>query len=257
MGNRFLGFIIAFVVMCAVFSVTLKKYGSTESTTAKRTGKKYSYPQGVVVRLPSQGEWIRPKGDAESLAEELTVDELIDRWNRWPAKSGKESYQSLYAEALGLYGEEAAAAVPELSKAVKHFEPNLRRKVMHALVAIGEEGIPPLLEALVFKTTEKDTSFTVVHISEDAASSLAQAARNKLDLADTVPVLREFLADPETSVFARQNVAQVLSYISTPESEEALENARNGLYEQNGLSVEENRILSIVNSGLRGSKARS
>jgi HEAT repeat protein len=188
------------------------------------------------------------------LAEELTVDELIDRWNRWPDKSGKESYQSLYAEALGLYGEVAVSAVPDLAPAVKYFEPNLRAKVMHALVSIGEEGIPPLLEALVFKTTEKDPSFVVTHISEDAANSLARAAKNELDLTDAIPTLREFLTDPETSVFARQNVARALIGTSSPESQEALENAREWLYAQNGLSVEENRILKIINIGLRRKK---
>jgi hypothetical protein len=43
MDRRYLGFIIAFVVMVVVFTAMLKKYGPTAGKTNKRTERKYQY----------------------------------------------------------------------------------------------------------------------------------------------------------------------------------------------------------------------
>ena len=239
MDNRMFGIVLALVAAFTVFGLMIKLSGPPNR-----------YPPGVVTGLKSTGDWIRPEANAEQLADELTVDQLIDRWNRWPQKKGKEGVHLVYAEALALYGEEALPALPHLARAVKHFEPNLRGSVMGALVAIGDEGILPLVEALVF-WPRKDSKDIALHIRWDAAKYLAQAGANDADLSYALPALRKCLLNPKNYVFTRQFAAQALASMGTDEAFEALEDGREWFYARESLSVEENRVLKIINIGLQ------
>lgn len=245
MGNRFIGFVIAIVLAGVLCGGMLLVAGG------KIQDAKSSYPEGVITRLPSKGEWIRPQRSPQGLYENFSVEELIDRWDRWPEKGGMESYQSLYAQALAIYAEEAEPAVPHLAPAVKHFEPNLRRQVMNVLAAIGDEGLPPLMEALDFWPPGDDPRHIASDIRRDAAEALAKAASRGWDISESTPVMESLLLNSAVDVFTRQHAASALSNTPTDEATEALEAARDFLYDQDGLSMQENRILRIVNIGLK------
>ena len=235
MDKRILGMIIGMAALAGMAALMIQQYGQPDP-----------YPYGVVVQLPSTGDWIRPEGNAE----QLTVAELIDRWNRWPQKPKKEGVHLVYAEALALYEEEALPALPHLAKAAQHLDPNLRRSVMRALIAIGDEGIPPLVQALEF-WPRSDPHKIGQEIRWDASQYLVKAAQKGVDIEPALPVLSRYLVNPKSYVFARQEAAVALAWIGTPEAGEALKKGREWYYAQGGLSVEENRILKNINLGLR------
>ena len=239
MDNRILGMLIGLAAFAGVAALMVQQYGQPDP-----------YPQGVVVQLPNLGDWIRPEGNAEELADQLTVAELIERWNRWPQKPRKEGIHLVYAKALALYEKEALPAVPHLAKAVQHLDPNLRRSVMGALIAIGDEGIPPLVEALKF-WPRRDPNKIAQEIRWDASQYLVKAARRGVDIEPALPTLSRYLVNPKSNVFTRQEAAVALAWIGTPEAGEALKKGREWYYARKGLSVEENRILRKINIGLR------
>ena len=240
MDNRLLGIIIGLCAAAGIFVLMIQNTGPPPK----------KYPDGIVSQLPAAGDWIRPEGNAEELFDELTVFGLIDRWNRWPQKPRMEGVHLVYAQALALYKEEALDAVPHLAKAVKHFEPNLRKAVMGALIAIGKEGIPPLVEAMEL-WPPKDPNNRALEIHWDASEYLLRAAQREIDISEALPALSKCLTNPKDNVFARQNAAFALSLLGTPEAKEALEEGREWFYAQDGLRVEENRILKNINIGLR------
>lgn len=240
MDNRLVGIFIGLCAAAGIFAFMIQSSGPP----AKK------YPDGIVSQLPATGDWIRPEGNAEELYDELTVFGLIDRWDRWPQKPGMEGVHLVYAEALALYKEEALDAVPHLAKAVKHFEPNLRKAVMGALIAIGEEGIPPLVEAMEL-WPPRDPNNRALEIHWDASEYLLRAAQREIDISQALPALSKCLTNPKDNVFARQNAAFALSILGAPEAKEALLEGRKWFYAQDGLSVEENRVLKNINIGLR------
>jgi hypothetical protein len=246
MGNRLLGILIGAIVFMGGSMLMFQVYGKPKSNP---------YPKGVVTQIPGTGDWIRPEGSAEQLADTLTVNQLIDRWSRWPQQPRKEGVHLVYAEALALYGEEALPAVEHLAKAVKHSDPNLRRSVMNALIAIGDEGIPPLVKALGF-WPRSDPHKIGQEIRWDASQYLKKAAKEGVDIELALPTLSNYLVNPKSYVFTRQEAAFALAWIGTPEAGEVLKKARNWYYAQEGgLSVEENRILKNINIGLRRFRA--
>ncbi len=240
MDNKFVGFLIAGIAFILASVLMMQFFVKSKSK---------SYPEGVVTRLPATGDWIYPQNSPEALAKELTTDQLIDRWNRWPQQPKKEGLHLVYADALALHGEDAVAAVEPLAKAVKHFDPNLRRSVMKALVAIGDEGIPPLVEALKY-WPDKDPEKIGQEIRWDAAKHLKEAARGETNIEFVLPTLSEYLVNPECSEFTRQEAATALSWIGTPEAGAALKKGRDWYYSLGGLTIEENRILKKINMGL-------
>lgn len=244
MSNRIVGICIGLCAGAAVFAVMI----NMTVPEGQKPGKKY--PVGIVSALPATGDWIRPEGNADELYDSLSVEDLIDRWNRWPQKPRMEGVHMVYAKALALYEEEALPALPHLAKAVTHFEPNLRKSVMEALVAIGEEGIPPLIKAMELWPPE-DPNKRALEIHWDASEYLVRAAQKEIDISEALPVLQKCLMNPKDSVFARQNAAFALSIMGTPEAREVLEEGREWFYEQDGLSVSETRILKNINIGLR------
>lgn len=238
--ERIPGLIIGLIAVLGAFIVMIKVFGQPVP----------EYPKGIVTELPAAGEWVRPEADAKALAEKLSVEELIDRWNYWPQDPGNEGLHLVYAEALAIYEEEAVSAVPHLAKAVTHLNPNLRKSVMNALASIGEEGVPPLVKALEL-WPPKDPNKRAVNIRWDAAEHLTKAARNGVDISAALPALRKCLLNPANSSFTRQHAATALSLLGTPEAQDALEEAQDWFYDQDGLSVEENRVLKRINNGLR------
>lgn len=240
MDNRIVGMALGLCAAAGIFAFMIQ---SSEPPAKK-------YPEGIVSQLPATGDWIRPEGSAEELYDELTVYGLIDRWDRWPTEPRMEGVHLVYAQALALYKEEAVDAVPHLAKAVTHYEPNLRKAVMGALIAIGKEGIPPLAEAMEL-WPPKDPNHRALKIHWDASEYILRAAQREIDISEALPALSKCLRNPKDSVFARQNAAFAISILGGPEAKEALEEAREWFYAQDGLSVEENRILKNINIGLR------
>jgi len=237
--GRVTNILIALIAVLAIFVLMIKMSGDP----------KPRYPEGIVTLLPANGEWIRPESGAEELAETLSVQELIDRWNRWPQEASKEGVHAVYADALALYKEDALIAIPHLGKAVTHLNPNLRKSVMVALATIGDDGVPHLIKALELWPPQ-DPNKRAVHIREDAASYLVMSARNEFDISPALPALKKCLLNPKNSPFTRQHAARAVPLIESPESKKVLEEARKWFYAQNGLSVEENRILKNINIGL-------
>ncbi len=239
MGNKFVGFLIAGIAFILASVLMLQFFV-----------KPNPYPEGVVTRLPATGDWIYPQNTAEVLAKELTTEQLIDRWNRWPQKPDKEGFHLVYADALALHGEDAVSAVEPLAKAVKHFDPNLRKSVMKALAAIGEEGIPPLIEALKYWPDEDPNNFGQ-EIRGDAANYLKEAAREEVYIGLALPTLSAYLVNEKCSVHTRQEAALALSWMGTPEAGEALKKGRDWYFSLDGLTLEENQVLEKINLGLR------
>lgn len=93
MGNRFKGILIALTAFMGLSALMIQMYGQPDP----KSKKSVTYPKGVVTRLAGTGEWIRPEASAEELAEKLTVEQLIDRWNRWPQQPRKEGIHLVYA----------------------------------------------------------------------------------------------------------------------------------------------------------------
>lgn len=239
MDKRILGMIIGMAALAGLAALMIQQYGQPDP-----------YPKGVVAQLPGTGDWIRPEGSPEELADKLTVKELIDRWNRWPQQPRKEGVHLVYAQALALYENDALPALPHLAKAVQHLDPNLRRSVMGALIAIGDKGIPPLVKALEF-WPRMDPHKIGQEIRWDASQYLVKAAQKGINIESALPTLSKYLVNPKSSVFTRQKAAIALAWIGTPEAGEALKKGREWYYAQKGLSVEENRILKKINISLR------
>ncbi|MGV7220300.1 MAG: HEAT repeat domain-containing protein [Nitrospinales bacterium] len=237
--GRVTNILIALIAVMTIFVLMIKMSGESGPR----------YPEGIVTSFPSQGEWIRPEKGMEELADALSVQELIDRWNRWPQDASKDGVHKVYADALALYKEEAQVAIPHLGKAVTHLNPNLRKSVMFALSSIGDGGVPHLVKALEL-WPPRDPNKRAVHIREDAAQFLSRSAKNGFDISSALPALRKCLLDPSYSPFARQHAARAVTRLETPEAKEILEEAKTWFYAQDGLSVEENRILKNINIGL-------
>ncbi len=232
----FLGFCMFAVVLAGMFSYMGSDSGKTKSSSN----------QGASIKDP----WIKPEGDAEVLAERYSLDELIERWNVWPRKSGRLSFHSVYAEAIGLYGEDAVDAVVHLEPAVRHSDPNLRRRVMNSLVEIGEDGLSPLYDALEY-WPEEDPEKLALNIRWDAAEFLAKGAKKGLDMAEGVSILATTLTHPDSYFMTRGYAADALILMGSPEAVEALKKGRDWFYDQPGLSVEDNAILKKINIALK------
>ena len=241
--GRIVGLILGSVALLIAFTVMMKFSGQPVP----------QYPEGIVTTLPSSGTWTRPEGTARELATTLSVQQLIDRWNSWPEKEGAEGFHKVYAEALALYEEEAVAAIPHLAKAVTHLDPNLRKSVMNALAEISGDGVPHLVKALEL-WPPKDPNKRAVHIREDAAKFLVKSAGRGHDISPALPALKKCLLNPANSPFTRQSAARALALQGTEEAQQILEEAKEWFYAQNGLSVEENRVLKNINIGLSSFK---
>jgi hypothetical protein len=241
--SRIIGLIIGSVALLIAFTVMMKISGQPVP----------QYPEEIITTLPSSGTWARPEGTPRELATTLTVDQLIERWNNWPQREGAEGLHKDYADALALYEEEAEASIPHLSKAVTHLEPNLRKSVMNALASISENGVPHLVKALEL-WPPKDPNGRAVHIREDAAKFLVKSAGKGYDMTAALRPLHKCLLNPDNSPFTRQHAAKALSLYGTEEARLILEEAKDWFYDQDGLSVEENRVLKNINIGLASFK---
>ncbi|QPJ65073.1 MAG: hypothetical protein G3M78_06600 [Candidatus Nitrohelix vancouverensis] len=205
--------------------------------------------------VPASKKWIPPEGDAESLADKYTVEELLQRWNRWPENPKKESLHLTYAKALALYGTAAYPALDSLGKKVKHENPNLRRAVMGELMGIGEDGVSYLVDALQRWPETPGANDVDTHIRWDAAEYLAKAAESQVDIYEAIPALRETLLNGKAYVFTRNYAAQALMNNGSDEALSALEEAKTWFYDQQGgIGVEETRILRNINSYLSSRK---
>jgi HEAT repeat protein len=85
------------------------------------------------------------------------------------------------AAALRLVGAKAKAAAPDLARALKDKNTDVRRLAAEALVNIGEPAIPPLIEALKDKSPHSRflASDILARIGIPAVPALTQAAQDK------------------------------------------------------------------------------
>lgn len=194
---------------------------------------------------PEGPAWQYPPGDAKKTFEQIPLPELIARWKSLPKEKSQYGLHGTYAEAIGLHGEKAAQAVPDLEPYVTDEKrQNLRQAAMKGLAGIGAPGVPALVRALRHKAGEDDQ----VMLRWDAAMALATMGPSAVA---AVPELEACLLDPKENVNTQESAVEALVKIGPP-AKASLTRARDAFMGRGGLSPGQTSVLRGINQGLAG-----
>lgn len=261
--------------------------GTSNVSEQNRTMMKFQFVRMDKPTAPAwnhQGaEWIPMNGDAPP-----TTHETIWR-HQWDWHSGQRAAMSknkaangdvshlikglkstdpaerlVAVDGLGLLGDQAAEAIPELTDALRDRVDAVSVGAGYALAAMGDAGVPALLDAV--RTTNKkatrNAGYALSEAGHLAISGLIDTASHEYELGrgyaafalgelgnvaqEAVPALIRQLDDP--SAWVRRNASEALGLIKTPAAQITSALAKSVTDDEDG-QVRFHAALSLIRMG--------